>query len=271
MEILQRLVWSAPLIRQLQVEDCFVAVTDRETFLTYVPGDALDIGIKTGSTFRKGGMNDSVLKEGKRIVRYVDREVYGIPYVAIGLPVEDEDGEVCGVLTMGLSTDQEEKIRAMADTLDQAVNHIVTNTEKLSDGSRHLSEVNDTLSASSKEAASALSEMTEVTEFLKGLTRQTTILGFNASIEAARAGEAGKGFAVVAEEIRKFATTTDEATAKIAGSITRANRNMDDVRDETEKSKEESFEQDARLQEVLGITQELKALTSELSHMARRA
>lgn len=270
MNQLEKITDSAALIRDLQMEECFVAVTDRSTFLSYAPGKALDIGIQTGTSFRRGGMNDSVLQEEKRIVRYVDREVYGIPYVAVGIPVWEANGEISGVLTMGLSTDHEERIRSMAETLDQAVNHIVHNTEQLSEGSRQLSEVNDKLGTTAKDATDALTEMTGVTEFLKGMTRQTTILGFNASIEAARAGEAGKGFAVVAQEIRKFATTTDEATGKIASSINRTREAMSETESETAKSQTRTHEQDARLQELLGITQELKALTSELRNMAER-
>lgn len=270
MDKLEQVRGSVTLIRDLQIEDCFVAVTDRSVFLSYAPGNQLDIGIQPGTTFRKGGMNDSVLKEETRILRYVDRNVYGIPYVALGIPIFEEDGEVSGVLTMGLSTDHEERIRVMSETLDQAVNQIVKNTEQLSIGSRQLASVNDTLSQATKDAAEALTEITGVTDFLKGMTRQTTILGFNASIEAARAGEAGKGFSVVAQEIRKFATTTEEATGKIAGSLHRTRSSMTLTEEVTLKSRTETHEQDARLQELLGITQELKALTTELRNMAER-
>jgi len=142
LSVLHSLQLVAPLIRDLNVEDCFVGLTDLTTFISYEPGDKLDIGIQVGEPFRKGGMNDSVIQTKERVVRHVPKGVYTIPYVAVGIPVF-EDSQLVGCLTMGVSTDREEKIHKMAETLDQAVNHIVGNTEELAVGSKSLSEVND--------------------------------------------------------------------------------------------------------------------------------
>ncbi len=65
----------------------------------------------------------------------------------------------------------------------------------------------------------ALIRVTQVSESIEGIARQTRLLALNASIEAARAGELGKGFAVVAGEVKGLAQKTSEATRQIADTV----------------------------------------------------
>lgn len=58
-------------------------------------------------------------------------------------------------------------------------------------------------------------EIGSITEAISEISSQTNLLALNAAIEAARAGEQGKGFAVVAEEVRKLASESAQAAAKV--------------------------------------------------------
>ncbi len=73
------------------------------------------------------------------------------------------------------------------------------------------------------ERTKAVDKINELTNAIKGIASQTSLLSLNASIEAARAGEAGKGFAVVAEEISKLAAQTGDSVGNIESIITEVN------------------------------------------------
>jgi methyl-accepting chemotaxis protein len=61
--------------------------------------------------------------------------------------------------------------------------------------------------------------VSEVTQLIDAIARQTRMLALNANIEAARAGEAGKGFAVVANEVKQLSHQTADATHTIGQKI----------------------------------------------------
>lgn len=79
------------------------------------------------------------------------------------------------------------------------------------------------------EQSKAAGKINELTDAIKSISSQTSLLALNANIEAARAGEAGRGFAVVATEIGSLATQTSQAVDNIndiVGAVNVAVRSM---------------------------------------------
>jgi methyl-accepting chemotaxis protein len=65
------------------------------------------------------------------------------------------------------------------------------------------------------EQSKAVDKINSLTNSIKDIASQTSLLSLNASIEAARAGEAGRGFAVVASEIGSLAAQSTDTVSNI--------------------------------------------------------
>lgn len=144
-----------------------------------------------------------------------------------------------------------------ASTTEKANGGLVTMSETLEKmRSIHTSversnEVNQTLSARSREIENILNVITAISE-------QTNLLALNAAIEAARAGEHGKGFAVVAEEVRKLAEQSRDSSSQIASIITT-------IQTEIQDSAVSMEQVTGEVQDGLQMTEQAKAAFQEIS------
>lgn len=99
---------------------------------------------------------------------------------------------------------------------------------------------------------------------IKSISRQTNLLGLNASIEAARAGQHGAGFNIVAQEVRKLSSETATATDNIESSLSSINYNLENLKQNMGQINSATNEQAQLVQDFSEIIEELSALSVEM-------
>jgi len=110
------------------------------------------------------------------------------------------------------------------------------NVETLKETFEEASKANKELQAQIEDLANKSNRIGAITDTIKSITEQTSLLSLNASIEAARAGEAGRGFAVVADEVRKLADQSAGSALEINDVITEIKSSVAVVLERIEQS-----------------------------------
>jgi methyl-accepting chemotaxis protein len=108
--------------------------------------------------------------------------------------------------------------------------------------------------------AEAIESVASISDNLRVIARQTSILAINASIEAARAGSEASGFAAVAAEVKKLSRRAGDATSTVSETIglmeARARRVMDDLHSGANRGRQAR----ARADSISGALETIAAL-----------
>jgi hypothetical protein len=109
------------------------------------------------------------------------------------------------------------QILAVKDTSNRVKDHL----KDISSSIDSTLEINKKLNEISKTSIEYIKETDKIIQYVNKISKQTKILGINATIEAARAGEQGKGFAVVANEVQKLANSSENFAKEITNILTK--------------------------------------------------
>ncbi len=266
--ILDHLLKVAPLINQFTQADLGVAICDREKWLTYIPAQSLDLKIKAGDPVYEGTAAYKAMKNKKRVVVEVDASLYGVPYIAVGLPLFDERGEVIGAIGVSENTHRKELLLDLAKRLGEDLQRFQSTIQQIAAEAQELSATSQELKNVTEIAAGKIEATESILSTVKQIAKQTNLIGLNASIEAARVGEYGRGFNVVANEVRNLSHVTGTATNEISTIINWIREAIRSIDTATRTVSHVSHEQAEKLIQINPILEDFNKMVQDLIEAA---
>jgi uncharacterized phage infection (PIP) family protein YhgE len=259
-KLLNLLIEIAPYISDMLGKNVTFSVTDGKNFRWYYEG-TVPLGIKTGDPVKPGSANDRAFTTRQKVAGTFSKELYGVPYRAVAVPVLDANGEAVATVAMAMSTQRMEEMAEMAAELNRTLEGIVAGTSNLVGSAQHLAGNAQNLAVNTEAIGKQSREIDRVLTLIREIADQTHLLGLNAAIEAARAGEQGRGFTVVAEEIRKLAN-------RVASSIKEIGAGLQLIREKIESLAVQAQDLSAISEEQAAIVQQLSASIKNVEMVA---
>ena len=265
MNIITALSMAMPYIHLALKEEAMMGLVEKEseTMVTYLPGKRLDVGYKNGQKIHADDANLHLPLKGKSADILVPKEVYGVDFNAYSFPVH-EDGRIVGAMAIGLPIDNSLKLEKYIATMNDIIHNLQDKVHTIASHSEELAATSEEINKQAQFALEDAEKTNGVTDLIKSISRQTNLLGLNASIEAARAGQHGAGFNIVAQEIRKLSSETTTATDNIESSLSSINNNLENLKQNMGQINSATNEQAQLVQDFSEIIEELSALSVEM-------
>lgn len=245
-------------IQQFFNDDVAVTLFDTEKIVAYYPGKTIDTKAKIGNFPTPGSNVLEALTSGKRVVRRVSKELFGVPFVGIALPIFEES-EIAGCLAVACSTEFYDKLLSTGKEITEAVVTISSSAHNLSGATEELAATIRSMDDETDHVSAEMHRTNELTQQIKKISKQSNILGLNAAIEASRAGEHGRGFAIVSEEVRRLASDTETSAKAIDSNVQEVQSSVELL---IEAIKQLTAVTETHAQEVSEIAQSLASIES---------
>lgn len=264
-ELMEAFIKITPYIKEVIPEDIALGVTDTEKYISFIPNYDFDSGNRPGTYFKPGSSPDIAMKEKREVRATMPKEIYGIPFKAICIPIYDEeDNNIIGAVTTATLFVKQDRLNDYIIQFRDAFSRVRDNVQDITETSQDLARISEKLSTVSYSTKDSLGQTDEIINMIRHIADQTKLLGINAAIEAARAGEFGRGFAVVAEEIRRLSEQSNNSAKDAADILKEIVTSMDSINNDAQETSAVSEEQAASTQQITASMYELMNQLEEL-------
>ncbi|MEG6585184.1 methyl-accepting chemotaxis protein [Dendrosporobacter sp. 1207_IL3150] len=266
--LLDSFVQVSKYIPQLLSGKVGMVVSDHEKWLVSYSIPELQHQVVAGEKIKTGAAVHQAMQKRTRVVVEVSKEVYGIPYIAISMPITDSAGKILGAVAVHESLERKEVLQDAAGHLSNSANVLSSSLQSILAQAEELAASGQYLKDLAVQANKEVSETDSVINFIKNVASQTNLLGLNAAIEAARVGEQGRGFGVVAEEVRKLAVNSSSSAAQITTTLKRISDSIQKITHEITQIDSVNQHQAQTIEKLTGQSQDLLEMSAKLAQMA---
>ncbi|MBG9456820.1 chemotaxis protein [Lysinibacillus sphaericus] len=272
MNIIEALSASLPYIHLAMKGESMIGLVDKESesIIAYLPGKRIDSGYKVGQKILPGDAILHLPLKGKSTDEPVPKEIYGVEFNAFSFPVR-ENGQIVGALAFGIPIDDSLQMEKYIVTMNDIIQNLQDKVHTIASHSEELAATSEEINKQTQFALEDAEKTNGITDLIKNISRQTNLLGLNASIEAARAGQHGAGFNIVAQEVRKLSIETTTATDNIETSLRSINHNLENLKKNMTQINGATNEQAQLVQDFSEIIDELNTLSMEMKDFMSKA
>lgn len=229
-EKLQEILNVVPTLFELVEEKGHVLVLDADNV---VQGFAIPKGEKPlmsiGDRFEDpSGAAAEVLRTGKKRRNILPKEVMGVAFEGILVPVKD-GSQVVGVIIYSYSIEEKEQMQDITAEFKDSIQEIDESLERMVSGFDNINATLKGMNSRTTEIDESVKAATEIVGLIQSNAKHSNILALNASIEAARSGEFGRGFAVVASEMGKMSNASGSSAKEIDAALASVVEKMSDI------------------------------------------
>ena len=228
-KIFESLIESVPIIKELFEEDTSVSIEDDEEILFISHGKSMILPVKVGDKLNDDFVRNKLKKEKKTIHIVLNKEEHGVDIRIVKVPIINNKGEMIGAFSLNRNNEKESSIRNISNDLMASLEGTSNTVNKIADSAVDLSNNLNTVIEKTKVIENTIKKSSEAVKLIQSISKQTNMLGLNASIESSRAGEYGKGFSVVASEMRKLSVLSGESSKEISASLLDMQNSMESI------------------------------------------